>query len=101
MSSASKKRSVIERFTDFHDRVQEETPHLYRWLTEGGSFRGLTVVRQDDTTCLAVARSWGGEGDEVVLFASGYGALGALFTLDGAIQGDNWRKDKSWTGKGN
>ena len=99
MSSGSKKRSIIKRFTDFHDLVESETPHLFRWLTEEGSFRGLTVVVKDDSTCLAIARSWGGEGDEIVLFASGYGALGALFTLDGAIQGDNWRKDKPWDGK--
>lgn len=93
MRRKTTKVNAVSRFTDLHDAVQEALPHLFGWLMDEEEFVELRVKMMVDGTCLAIAKGYGPDGGSLVCFGQGYGALGALFGINGTIQSGSWRLD--------
>ena len=94
-------KNEVERFLAVDEAIRKVLPHFHAWSGDEESFRRFQIKARDDGTFLAVASGYGADGTPMVCFGQGYGVIGALYGLDRAIQGDNWRVDKyAGVGKG-
>lgn len=88
----------------WYGQVEEQVlrlfPQLSSVLTDERRFAGLSFKVKPDGTTMGILKRVTVKGEAQVLFATGYGTVGALIGLEMAMAGNNWRVDKPWNPAG-
>lgn len=100
MSKANKRMTEAERFVALDAAFQQLLPAFYGVLCDEENFTSFLVKAKPDGTVISVVKQFGGDGGPMVVFGTGYGAIGALMGVEASIRADAWRPDTPWKGSG-
>lgn len=96
MSKKARQLPLNEKWTAVNRQLKNDFPHIYALLANSDEFRELRIKSRDDGTLLGILKAYGPDGGPIVAFGTGYDAAAVLMSLDGSVNGDNWKYDKPW-----